>query len=145
MMNKKSTGFTLIELMIVVVVVGILASIALPAYQDSVRRSRRADVLTKLLNIQLEEEKWRANNIKYAVTSASVGSPTSTYYDFAITAATNSYTITATPKSSSGQSKDKQSGVNCGVGLYIDQSGKGHYYPSVSTANKVTPSECWRK
>lgn len=152
MMNKKSAGFTLIELMIVVAVVAILASIALPAYQDSVRKSRRADVMTKLLNIQLEEEKWRANNTKYAVTSASIGNPASDYYTFSIVASTNVYTAVAIPISTKGQTKDKQYGTDCGFGIYIDQSGKGHYTATPVTSsttaaqsNKMSSSECWRK
>ena len=63
-MKSKISGFTLIELMIVVIIVGILTMIALPAYQDYARKSRRADVLTKLLDTQLHEEKWRAKNRK---------------------------------------------------------------------------------
>lgn len=144
-MKTKQKGFTLIELMIVIVIVGILAMIALPAYQDYARKSRRADVLTKLMDAQLLQEKWRANNLKYATTAASVGAPSSDFYSFVIVAATNSYTITATPTANKGQDKDKQYGVDCGVGLYVDQGSKGHYSTSVSDANKVSPSECWRK
>lgn len=47
---KKNTGFTLIELMITVAIVGILASVALPSYQDSVKKSRRADAEGALVN-----------------------------------------------------------------------------------------------
>ncbi len=46
---KNSKGFTLVEVMIVVVVIGILAAIAYPSYQDSVRKSRRADAKSALL------------------------------------------------------------------------------------------------
>lgn len=152
-MKAKLRGFTLIELMIVVVIVGILAMIALPAYQDYVRKSRRADVLTKLLDTQLQQEKWRANNIRYAVTAASVGAPASDYYNFFIVAATNSYTVVATPIAN--QVNDKQYGVDCGKGLFIDQTRKGHYTATPNTsslsaaeANKnpsSQASECWRK
>lgn len=45
---KKNAGFTLIELMIVVSVVGILAAIALPSYQEQIRKARRADVMDLL-------------------------------------------------------------------------------------------------
>ena len=47
-MHKKLKGFTLIELMIVVVVIGILAGIAFPAYQDSVAKSRRSEAAAVL-------------------------------------------------------------------------------------------------
>jgi type IV pilus assembly protein PilE len=151
-MKAKLRGFTLIELMIVVVIVGVLAAIALPAYQDFIRKGRRADALTKLLNAQLQEEKWRANNSRYAVTAASIGSPSSDYYTLMspVVAATNSYTLVFIPIANKGQEKDKQYGVDCGIGLYIDQNGeKGHYSSTPSSANintgKVTPSECWRK
>jgi type IV pilus assembly protein PilE len=130
-MKSKISGFTLIELMIVVIIVGILAMIALPAYQDYARKSRRADVLTKLLDTQLHEEKWRANNSKYAITATSVGSPSSNYYTFTIASpTTNSYTITANAIGT--QVKDKQDGVDCQA-LSINQN------------NDKTPTECWRK
>lgn len=152
-MKAKISGFTLIELMIVVVIVGILAMIALPAYQDSVRKSRRADVLTKLLDTQLQQEKWRANNIRYAMTAASVGSPSSNYYNFAIVSATNSYTVVAIPLAT--QTNDKQYGTDCGKGLFIDQTRKGHYTAAPNTSSVSAAetnknpasqaSECWRK
>jgi len=65
-MNFKHKGFTLIELMIVVAVIGILASIALPSYEDYVKRARRADAKSAILSIQLAQEKHRANCPIYA-------------------------------------------------------------------------------
>lgn len=129
-MKTRFGGFTLIELMIVVVIVGILTMIALPAYQDYVRKSRRSDALSEMLDIQLQEEKWRANNVKYALMPSSVGAVDTAYYDFSLTATTNSYTITATPLGA--QLKDKQYGVAC-TSLTLNQS------------SEKTPPECWRK
>jgi type IV pilus assembly protein PilE len=138
-MKIKQSGFTLIELMIVVVIVGILASIALPAYQDFVRKGRRADALAKLLDLQLTQEKYRANNPSYAKNLSELGlsatNVNSNYYvltnPFPI-AATNSYTLTMVPQTYGNQNNDKQYGVEC-TSLSIDQNG-----------NK-TPPECWRK
>lgn len=55
MINK---GFTLIELMIVVAILGIIAAIAYPSYQDSVMRSQRADALTTLSRLASEQERF---------------------------------------------------------------------------------------
>lgn len=48
---QRSKGFTLIEMMIVVAIVGILAAIAWPSYQESVKRSNRAEAKTELMDI----------------------------------------------------------------------------------------------
>jgi len=102
---KLSNGFTLIELMIVVVVIGVLAAIAMPAYQDYVTRSKRADAKSALLTAQLAEEKWRANNSAYTNDMTDLGyagantqaSPDA-YYTITITGASSTaYIATATP------------------------------------------------
>ncbi|MCL1068263.1 type IV pilin protein [Shewanella olleyana] len=56
--NKKSCGFTLIEVMITVVIVGILASIAYPSYTQFVAKGARADALSGLMNIANRQEQF---------------------------------------------------------------------------------------
>lgn len=66
-------GFTLIELMIVVVIISILAAIAYPAFQDYVRESKRADAHTTLLRIATLQEKHFSNNNVYANSTTTLG------------------------------------------------------------------------
>lgn len=61
----KQKGFSLIELMIVVVIIGILASIAVPSYQKYVIRASRIDGMTTLLNIMRAQENLYANEFTY--------------------------------------------------------------------------------
>ncbi len=59
---SKQPGFTLIELMIVVLVVGILAAIAYPAYLENVRKARRADAQAALVGMAAAMERYMVNN-----------------------------------------------------------------------------------
>lgn len=102
--KRANQGFTLIEAMIVVVIVAILASIALPAYQDSVRKSKRADAQGALLGLANAMERYFTTNGSYtgadAATIFSAQVPTSggtAYYTLSITANNGtSYTLRAT-------------------------------------------------
>ena len=62
MMNTRKKGFTLIEIMIVVGIVAILATLATPTFLDSVRKSRRSDGINTIMRIHLAQEKHRASN-----------------------------------------------------------------------------------
>ncbi len=109
--TQKDKGFTLIELMIVVAVVGILGAIAYPSYLDSIRKSRRADARAGLLElVQFMERNYTLSN-RYDKDSggAAVVLPftetpkdgTAKYYDLTIAAsAAQSFTLSAAPKNS---------------------------------------------
>ncbi len=66
-MNKKySKGFTLIEIMIVVAILGIVSSIAFPMYTDYVIRAKRADAKVELMKIAQLQESYFVENLSYA-------------------------------------------------------------------------------
>jgi type IV pilus assembly protein PilE len=69
---KKSKGFTLIELVIVMVIVGILASIAIPTYRESIRKSNRRAAQAAMMEIANRERQWFVANRAFA-TKAELG------------------------------------------------------------------------
>ncbi|PHS72767.1 MAG: hypothetical protein COB22_04090 [Cycloclasticus sp.] len=129
MEEKTSNGFTLIELMIVVVIIGILAAVAYPAYTGYAQKARRSDAKHALLDMQLNQEKWRANNIRYTTTLADVWGGTDSidgHYALSISnVTTNAYLLTADPQGV--QLKD----TSCDP-MTLDES-----------SNKTPVDSCW--
>lgn len=68
-----SSGFTLIELMVVVAIVAIIAAIAIPTYQTQIRESRRVDAKTAVLDLAAREEKYFSLNNAYTNSPANLG------------------------------------------------------------------------
>ena len=98
---RRVRGFSLIELMIVLVVIGVLSAIAYPAYQDYVRRANRSAAQAFMMTIAARQEQYLLTNRSYAATTAALNltapNETSGRYTFAIALPTpGSYTITAT-------------------------------------------------
>jgi len=98
-------GFTLIELMIVIAIVGILAAIALPSYMDYIRKSRRADGISAIMDLMLAQEKWRANHTIYGTLTELRGEDpllsTDKHYSLTVPAAdisATTYAIKAAPQ-----------------------------------------------
>lgn len=129
---KTIRGFTLVELMIAVAVVGILAAVALPSYQDQVRKSRRSEAQAVLLNMAGRQQQFLLDTRAYAsdATALGVAVPSSVSSAYTITftvanstTAPSTFSLAATP--SGGQIKDK-----CGE-LTVDQAGI------------KAPASCW--
>jgi type IV pilus assembly protein PilE len=135
----SSRGFTLIELMVTVAIVGILATIAVASYQYEIQKSRRTDARSALMDLAGREEKLFSVTNAYTNDPVALGYGTLTpvgngYYNVNITFDNSttppSYTITATPIGS--QASDS----TC-KNLTVDQSGLQGANP---TANAAT---CW--
>lgn len=100
---RRTAGFTLIEMMIAVAVLGILAAIAYPSFSEQIRKSRRADAVAALTQVMQAQERYRANNPAYADDMASLTNVATTsekgYYTIGIVAGSGSasgYSATAT-------------------------------------------------
>ena len=129
MMNRR--GITLIELLIVIVIVGILAAVAIPTYTNYMIRARRADAKTALEQLRASQEMLRAERGSYStdlvqlVNSWGVSATAGDYGLIFIVATANSFTVEAQP-TTARQTPDGS--------LFINQNGRkwdsdGRVYP----------------
>lgn len=104
---KKNRGFTLIEIMVVVAIVAILAAIAFPSYQNHLRKARRADAQSAMMDLANREQQYLLDARSYATggtalssLNVTLASDVTTYYTISIApgASTPSFVITAAPQ-----------------------------------------------
>ncbi len=149
--KARQTGFTLLEIMIVIVIISVLVAIALPSYRDKVIRSHRADGKTALTQCAVNQEREFTRRNQYASANVCAGTSPEGYYTISVavfdmadngtcTAGNTDldcFVVTATPTSKSGQDEDTTCATmtldNMGLKDAEDDSG-------TSTADK-----CWSR
>lgn len=150
-------GFTTIELLIAIVVLGVLMAIALPNYQSSLRKSRRAEAFNALTNIQQAQERHRSTNAAFTalLTAATTASPpglgqpatrtSNGYYDLSIASAdATTYVATATAVAGTSQVNDG----DCAVLAVRMQGGNIRYGAGATidwTGTNTDPQRCWAR
>lgn len=141
----QELGFSLIELMVVVLIVGILAAVALPNYQKYVMKSRRSDALSALSSVAQAQERWRSNNSSYASTLVQLGQPDRTsHYVLSLGGVgepagfASGYEVHAMPSSTSPQANDS----DC-TDIYIRVVAGQLLYKDSNSASANGSSVCW--
>jgi type IV pilus assembly protein PilE len=130
---KRQRGITLIELLTVMVIVGVLAAIAMPAYSNYTRKTKRADAKVALTNTSQVLERCYTRNNSYDITACATGTPYSSAngaYTISLSVATGnqSYTLTATPAGAQAQD------THCGNFTLTSAGARG---------NSTTATDCW--
>jgi type IV pilus assembly protein PilE len=126
---KKNSGFSMIELMAVIVIVAILVALAYPSYLQYIRKSKRGEAQQLLMNWSINQEIWRSNNPQYA-TLAQLAQPNLDYYTFTLPA--RSATVYTLQAAASGDqvNDEARDGTDCS--------------PLTLTQNGVkSPAACW--
>lgn len=118
---RRSRGFTLIELMIVVAIVAIIAVVALPQYFGSLRKTRRSEAVAAMSQVQQAQERWRATCASYATliptanagdcntgtSGLAIAAVAGALYTYALSGVSGTgYTLTAAAVAGSSQAND---------------------------------------
>lgn len=128
--RPRAHGFTLVEVMIVVAIIGILASIALPSYTQYVVQARRTEAQAVLMELAQRQERYRVNHTSYTTSLTDLGfTNTLAYYGFTMTASATEYILTATAVTGSAQAAADSA---C-TPMTLNENGER------------TPVDCWKK
>ena len=121
---KRNAGFTVIELMIVLMIVAILVALAYPSYVKYVRKANRGDAQQLLLNWSINQEIWRSNHPAYAGTG-DIPVPVADDYTFTPSnLSATTFTLTAAAKTGNDQNNDKsRDNLTSCASITLDQSG----------------------
>ena len=145
--RTRRPGFSMIELLVVLAIAAILASMALPFYQSQVLRGRRSDAMTALAAISQAQERWRSDNPAYQSVMASLprgmAATQGGHYDVTMvegTVTAAAYTIQATAKTTSPQANDS----TCRAMRMAMAAGLITYTSSNSGGGvNAAPDPCW--
>jgi type IV pilus assembly protein PilE len=135
--GRQNTGFTLIEVMIVVAIIAILAGVALPSYVDYLRRGRIPEATATLSTLQVKMEQWFQDNRSYytsaSVKTCGVTASASSYFSFSCTASSDTaYIWTATG-----------TGAMAGFSYTVNQDGKQTSVVSGVSGWSSPTGSCW--
>jgi type IV pilus assembly protein PilE len=147
MIMKKQSGFSLIELMIVVAIIGILAAIAYPSYQESTAKTRRANAQAELMGLSsaLERRYTQFNHYSNAADAgADTGAPAATLYTIDPEVATfYTVTISQVGDPDTAQTYTVQAVPVVGGGMDGDRCGTMSLN-SAGVKAPANPADCWR-
>ena len=129
--ENKSKGFTLIELMIVVAIIGILASIAMPMYSKYVQRSKAAEATTALSEWRNRVERFFQDNRTYTGVCAATAPTGIKYFTMTCAETALTYTLTATGQAAQGMN---------GFVFTIDQN---NTKTTTAYPGSTVPVACW--
>ena len=143
--RRKASGFTLIEVMIVVAIIGILAAVAYPAYSDYIRRGQITEAFTQLSTFRAKMEQYYQDNRNYGSSGSTCANDASAnswngfaatdYFTYACATSDSGqkYTVTATGAKAAA----------IGNNYAIDQDGKRTTTMYKTTDLSAAPPSCW--
>ncbi|MDB6446768.1 MULTISPECIES: type IV pilin protein [Pseudomonas] len=131
-MRRANRGFTLIEIMIVIAIIGIVITVGYPSLTEYMKKGRRAEIAGLLSEqAQILERYYSKNNVYTNATGLSSGND---FYTITQTLADQSFTLTAVRKSGSSMATDK-----CGDFTINNTGARG----MLNAAAGLTAKDCW--
>jgi len=136
---KAQKGFTLVELMIVVAIIGILSAIALPSYNNYIARGKITEAHSLMADFRIRVEQHYQDNRNYGTAGGACGpaQPTSTYFNITCLAGSPAQTYTITASSLAGQ------GLGTSVGDYTYTIIESNAKATTKFKGSAVAKSCW--